>query len=126
MSTILLVDPDRGCRDRYQRELEADGHRVKVASSAAEAIRRLTEEVPALMISEACLPGIDGLDLMFRARSIDARLPIIFNSSSAWYMDNFQSWAADAYVLKSPDPGPLRSAVNSLVRPAGTPPAHRL
>ena len=43
------------------------------------------------------------------------RLPVVLNSAYSSYKDNFLSWAADAYVIKSSDTGELRQAVAGLL-----------
>jgi Fe-S cluster assembly ATP-binding protein len=45
--------------------------------------------------------------------SMDNRLPVILNTAYPSYKDNFMSWAAEAYVLKSADLSPLMKAVKS-------------
>ena len=35
--------------------------------------------------------------------SMDNKLPVILNTAYPSYKDNFMSWAADAYVIKSHD-----------------------
>ena len=122
MASILIVEPDPASRDRYRRELQEEGYRVITAGTGPEALRAVQEEVPDVLISEICLPGMDGLDLMNRVRATHAKLPVILYSRSARYRDDFQSWAADSYLVKSGDTSPLRSAVAALMRPAPSPP----
>ena len=61
---ILLVEDDRGLRELLQEELEAEGYRVTACADAESALEVLTEEPPALLISDLRLPGADGLSLL--------------------------------------------------------------
>jgi len=59
---------------------------------------------------------MDGLEVLARIMSIDRRVPIVLNSGYSSYRNNFLSWAADAYVVKSPDPSELKRIINNLLR----------
>ena len=42
-------------------------------------------------------------------------MPVILNSAYSSYKDNFLSWSADAYVVKSSDLGELKQTIKSLL-----------
>ena len=61
---VLLVEDDRGLRELLQEELEAEGYRVTACGDAESALQVLTEDRPALLVSDLRLPGADGLSLL--------------------------------------------------------------
>lgn len=61
---ILLVEDDRGLRELLQEELEAEGYRVTACADAESGQHVLSDDTPALLISDLRLPGADGLSLI--------------------------------------------------------------
>lgn len=117
MAKILIVDNDAELREHYKRELEREGHLVLAGATGLDGFRLFLEGRPNLVILEICLPEMDGLDLMSRILDRDRRMPVILNTAYAHYRDNFLSWAADAYLIKSTDTQELRDTVRELVQP---------
>jgi hypothetical protein len=46
----------------------------------------------------------------------ERKIPIIINTSYPGYREDFMSWAADAYVMKSSDLGLLKEKVRLLLK----------
>ena len=46
-------------------------------------------------------------------------VPIILNTAYSSYQDNFMSWAADAYVVKSSDLTELKRAIKDVLKDRG-------
>ena len=63
--TILLVDDDPAVLESLARVLAIEGWRVISAASGAEALDRLAEVVPDLMITDLSMAEISGWDLLF-------------------------------------------------------------
>jgi DNA-binding NarL/FixJ family response regulator len=59
---------------------------------------------------------MDGIESMSKILSHDRNIPVVINTGYSEYQDNFMSWAADAYVLKSADLDPLMEAVEDALR----------
>lgn len=62
-SVVLVVDDDLVARLVLCRQLERLGRLVVEASSAEEALLRLTDHVVDVVISDFDMPGMSGLDL---------------------------------------------------------------
>ena len=115
MSKILVVEDERSLRLLYKKDLEQDGHAVVTAGNAAEGLRALEHDSPDLVVLDIRMPGMDGLDAMGRMLDKNPRIPIVLNTAYSSYKDNFLSWAADAYVIKSSDTGELRTKIRELL-----------
>jgi len=69
MKTILLVEDDPFVVDIYSTKLESAGFSVEVAEDGEEALRKLKEKKPNLMILDIVLPNIDGWELLKMIRT---------------------------------------------------------
>ena len=80
---ILVVDDSITVRRVTQRLLLRDGYRVAMAADGLQALERLQEEIPSVVLSDIEMPRMDGFDLARNIRA-DARtkdLPIIMITS---------------------------------------------
>jgi chemosensory pili system protein ChpA (sensor histidine kinase/response regulator) len=80
---VLVVDDSITVRRVTQRLLKREGYRVALANDGLQAIERLQEEKPAVVLSDIEMPRMDGFDLARNIRG-DARLsdlPIIMITS---------------------------------------------
>jgi len=65
---ILVVDDSKLVTDIVKLRLEMCGYEVRLAHSGEEALRRIAEEVPDLMVLDVQMPGIDGYEVCRRLR----------------------------------------------------------
>jgi DNA-binding response OmpR family regulator len=61
---------------------------------------------------------MNGIEALGRILSKDNKLPIILNTAYSSYKDNFMSWAADAYIVKSADLTELKSQIKEVMEKA--------
>jgi len=115
MSKILLVEDDANQALLYQQELEAEGHEVALAKNGREAVDLVKTAAPDLVVMDISMPGMDGIEAMGRILSQHNKLPVILNTAYAAYKDNFLSWSADAYVIKSSDLEELKDTIRKLL-----------
>ncbi len=80
---VLVVDDSITVRRVTQRLLRREGYRVAMAADGLQALERLAEERPAVVLSDIEMPRMDGFDLARNIRA-DAKLrdlPIIMITS---------------------------------------------
>jgi len=79
---VLLVDDDATAVQALARMLPPDLH-LRFARSAAEAVERLSERVPDLLLLDAHMPGMSGLELLehLRRSATTAELPVVMVTS---------------------------------------------
>lgn len=80
---VLVVDDSITVRRVTQRLLQREGYRVALAADGLQALERLQEERPALVLSDIEMPRMDGFDLVrnIRADASLADLPVIMITS---------------------------------------------
>lgn len=113
--TVLIVEDSTNQRALYQEELEEEGYHVLAAADGREALAIAREHHPDLVILDVNMPVMDGLDTLSYLLEIDSGLPVIINTAYASYQDSFNSWSADAYIVKSSDLSELKSTVQRLL-----------
>jgi len=80
---VLVVDDSLTVRRVTQRLLTREGYRVALAKDGLDALERLAEETPQVVLSDIEMPRMDGFDLVRKLRA-DARfadLPVIMITS---------------------------------------------
>jgi len=113
MPTLLVVEDDKHQRLLYEQELTEEGYRVLLAENAEQAmatLERSAEEID-LVVMDISMPGMDGIEALGRILSKSNKLPVILNTAYANYKDNFMTWSADAYVVKSSDLTELKEQI---------------
>lgn len=66
---LVVVDDDEDAARSLKTLLELDGYRVRVAHTAAEALRVVAEHLPLCVLLDLGLPDADGNDLARRLRA---------------------------------------------------------
>jgi len=61
------------------------------------------------------MPAMDGLEALGRILGLKKDIPVILNTAYSNYKDDFMSWAADAYVVKSSDLTQLKTTIREVL-----------
>ncbi len=120
MAKILVVDDEVNVRKLYSEELEREGYKAFSAATIDEAIEILEKEQPDLIVLDIKLGEESGIECLLKIVEYRKDLPVIINSAYSVYKDNFQTWAADAYIVKSMDLGPLKEKIRELLEENGS------
>ena len=79
MANLLLIDDDPSLIPGQVRQaFPAPAHRVEVAGTGAEGIKRVSARHPDVILLDLGLPDQSGLEVYQQIRLIDARIPVIF------------------------------------------------
>jgi two-component system response regulator (stage 0 sporulation protein F) len=116
---ILIADDEPNIRLLYKSELEADGYDVVVAVDGKDAVAKVDEARPDLVVLDIRMPGIDGVEALGRILDKHRTMPVILNTAFSSYQDNFMTWSADAYVEKSGDVSVLKTKIAEVLRRRG-------
>ena len=112
---ILVVDDEEHLRILYEEELKTEGYDVDVADSAESAFKLLENNNYDAIILDIQMPGMNGLEAMGRILHDHRQQAIILNTAYSQFKDYFESWSADAYVVKSSDLSELKEKLNELI-----------
>jgi len=80
---VLLVDDDLDFRELLGERLRDKGYEVVLASSATQALEIASRRVPAIVLLDLAMPGIDGIQLLryFRSRHVFRQMPVVIVSA---------------------------------------------
>jgi CheY-like chemotaxis protein len=101
----VLVDDDPNLRQLVTIRLQKEGHQVRGADSAAEALAVVADRgAPDVVVLDVTMPGMTGLELLPAMRSLDgcAGLPAIFLSGRVEQHDVEAGRALNATYLTKP------------------------
>jgi CheY-like chemotaxis protein len=65
---LLIVDDDRAIRETLRAALEDEGFTVAVAANGAEAMAKMRERPPRLVLLDLMMPVLDGFGVLARMR----------------------------------------------------------
>lgn len=74
---ILVIDDDRSARTLLERVLVRAGHQVTLVDDAQQGIDAIAKGGFDLLITDKNLPGIDGLEVLRRAREMQPQMQAI-------------------------------------------------
>jgi DNA-binding response OmpR family regulator len=116
---IVVVDDDPTVADVVGRYLVRDGHTVECVRDGHEALRRIAELRPDLVVLDLMLPGIDGLEVCRRLRE-RWPIPVVMLTALGDETDRLAGFeiGADDYVTKPFSPRELAMRVRSVLRRA--------
>jgi len=115
MATLLIVDDEAHQRMLYQEELSEEGYQIVLASNGKEALEKVWEVTPDLIVLDIRMPVMDGLEALGKIIGKERNIPVIIHSAYSSYKEDFMSWAADDFVVKSADLAELKGKIRKLL-----------
>lgn len=126
MSAILVVDDEKNIVQLTRMYLANEGYQVEVAYDGKEALEKVRQAKPMLVVLDLMLPHVDGLEVCRQIRR-DSDVPIIILTARTDDVDRIVGLevGADDYVCKPFNPRELVARVKAVLRrsrPAERPP----
>jgi len=120
--TILVVDDEPHIVEAVSMNLELEGYQISCASNGHEALQRLTEDLPNLVILDVMMPEMDGFETLKEIREIST-VPVIMLTVKGEETDKIKglNLGADDYITKPFSPQELVSRLKAVLRRAEMP-----
>ena len=77
---ILVIDDDDAFRETAETLLERQGYAVMTADRGDVALEAMEEELPALILLDVFMPGMDGFEFLRALRSSEVHVPVLVTS----------------------------------------------
>ncbi len=104
---VLVVDDFRDTLALYDALLTDDGHRVRTAISGVEALQKVNEREPELVLLDVSMPGMDGVEVLRQLRLRRGGGPAVIMLTAArrepHAIESGLREGADAYLTKPID-----------------------
>ena len=119
--TILLVEDDTFVSDIYQTKISSEGFEVIPAENGLEAIKKLEERIPDLILLDIIMPYMDGIETLRKIKSEEKwkSIPVILltNLSEKEKIEEALGIGANDYLIKSHfTPSEVIAKVNSVLK----------
>ncbi len=116
---LLVVDDEPNLLVAVAACLRGEGYEVTTARGGREALVRLAETMPDLIVSDIRMPGMDGYTLARHIRSSarTALVPIVFLTAKDETADRIEGFrtGVDAYLTKPFEPDELIAVIKSIL-----------
>lgn len=124
--TILIVDDEPRIRDFVRMNLELEHYHVIEASDGLEALEKLREYLPDLVILDVMMPEMDGFETLHALREVSS-VPVIMLTVRQSEQDRIRGLdlGADDYLAKPFSPRELLLRIRALLRRSLMPPPSR-
>ena len=111
MARVLIIEDEPNLRLLYRSELGTEGYEIVEAECGTEALEVLEHEKIDAVVLDLKLPDCHGLDLLDEVLSRQRNVPIIINTAYHQFRNDFHSWGAEEFVVKSSDLSELKTAL---------------
>ncbi|NEP86170.1 MAG: response regulator transcription factor [Okeania sp. SIO2C2] len=119
---LMLVDDDPNLILLVKDYLEFRGYQVTTAENGRDALEKLENEIPELIICDVMMPEMDGYTLVQHIRENPATewVPVLFLSAKGQSQDRVKglNTGADVYIVKPFEPEELVAQVESSLKQA--------
>lgn len=120
MYKVLLVDDERTILEGISATVNWEEQGVTLSGTAnngVEALDFIKEYQPDIVISDIMMPGLDGIELLEKAKGIQALAKFIFLSgySEFEYAQQAMSYGVKHYLLKPSNEDIISEALNDIV-----------
>jgi two-component system KDP operon response regulator KdpE len=114
---ILVVDDEPRMRRFMQMNLDLEGYRVIEAGNGLEAVNRVREDLPDLVVLDVMMPEMDGFEALRLIRQTSS-VPVIMLTVKSEEDDRVRGLelGADDYVTKPFSPRELASRIKAVLR----------
>ncbi len=118
MKKILVVDDEASIVTLLSYNLEKSGYQVVTAGDGKEALLKVNEERPDLILLDLMLPQLDGIEVLKQIRQDRNNTPVIMLTARGDELDKVLGLelGADDYITKPFSPREVIARVKALLR----------
>jgi len=117
---ILVVEDEKDIFELVRFNLAKEGYDVSGARSGEEALKKISEQLPDLVVLDLMLPGINGFSVAKKVKSDPEfeNLPIVMLTAKGENTDIVSGLeiGADDYIVKPFSPGVLVARIRAVLR----------
>ena len=115
MTTLLVIDKEANTRLLFKDEFQEEGYKVAVAETTEEALDKIRQSRPDIIILGLKVRGTEGIEFLRRLKDEESGIPVVICSSYAGYRKDFSVSVCDAFVVQSADFTELKGTVKLIL-----------
>ena len=121
---MLLIEDEQRIADLERLYLTRAGFEVRVVRDGLQAVPEIRRVMPAVVVLDVGLPGLDGFSVLSELRAAEDWTPVIVVTALDEEADRLHGFGAgaDDYLTKPFSPRELVARVHAVLRRAGPPP----
>ena len=116
---VLIVDDTRTTQFLHRRLLEDEGYEVEVAVNGEDALVKVRDFMPDLVLMDVMMPGMDGIECCLRIREsevlLDVKIIMVTSVAESPRIDEAFAAGCDDYIVKPVDKDELLGKVKDLL-----------
>ena len=118
MPKVLIIDDDPDVRTVMNVLMKKQGYEVETAFSKEDALSKLEDFQPSVILLDVLLSGTDGRELCRELKQNEEmkNIPVIMVSAHPGAAENINSYGADDFVSKPIDTASLMRKVEQLIK----------
>ena len=118
---VLVVDDEPNIRDLLSASLRFQGHQVLTAANGNEAINKIVDNQPDIVLLDVMLPDISGFGVTKKIRSLGIEVPILFLTARDDTEDKVTGLTVggDDYVTKPFSLDEIIARISAILRRTG-------
>ncbi len=118
---VLVVDDEPNIRDLLSASLRFQGHQVLTAANGNEAINKIVDNQPDVVLLDVMLPDISGFGVTKKIRSLGIEVPIVFLTARDDTEDKVTGLTVggDDYVTKPFSLDEIIARISAIMRRTG-------
>lgn len=115
---ILVVDDQLGVRKLLLEAFKEDGYHVELAASGQEALEKVSQSRPNVILMDMKMPGMNGLDTLAEIEKIESSIEVIVMTAygELELVAEAQKMGVKEYVTKPFDINTLRGIVERTLK----------
>jgi two-component system OmpR family response regulator len=118
---VLVVDDEPNIRDLLSASLRFQGHQVLTAANGNEAINKIVDNQPDIVLLDVMLPDVSGFGVTKKIRSLGIEVPILFLTARDDTEDKITGLTVggDDYVTKPFSLDEIMARISAIMRRTG-------
>jgi len=102
---ILIVEDDKFLRELLTRKLDSVGFQISTAIDGHDALKKIKDELPQIILLDLVLPGVDGFEILKQIKEDPktSKIPVIIlsNLGQKEEVEKGIKLGADDYLVKA-------------------------
>jgi YesN/AraC family two-component response regulator len=86
-----------------------------LAKDGKQAMEKFREQKPQAVVMDIRMPLMDGIETLNAMLGRDRQIPIILNTGFPEYKQNYMTWGAEAFLVKSSDLSELKQKIREVL-----------